>query len=136
MKIFVRGMILVMIALTAFAAATDDLLAPRVVSTFPASGSTDVDPTLTELKVTFDEPMAPGGYAFAHDGIEKFPEVTDLPYFLDDQATAVLPIVLEPNTRYEIWINTTELQSFKGQSGIPAVPFFLSFETASLDSAK
>ena len=136
MKIFVRTMILVMIALTAFAEATDDISAPKVISTFPANGSTDVDPTLTELKVTFDEPMAPGGYAYALDGNEKFPEVTGLPYFLDDQATAVLPVILEPDTRYVLWINTSELHSFKDHFGIPAVPFLLSFETASSDSTK
>ena len=113
------------------ALAAGDSTAPTVVETAPESGSTRVDPAITELRVTFDEPMSPGSWSWAYENKDEFPEITGPPRYLEDRKTAVLPIRLQPNKRYTIWINSSRFQNFKDQSGNPAVPFKLSFETAS-----
>ena len=43
--------------------ALDDVTPPNVVETLPVSGSIDVDPALTEIRVTFDEPMMDGNWS-------------------------------------------------------------------------
>jgi hypothetical protein len=115
--------------LSSVALAAGDSTAPRVVQSVPAPGSTNVDPATTEVRVTFDEPMAAGSWSWAYEKKEQFPEITGSPRYLADKKTAVLPVKLKPNSRYTIWINTSRFQNFKDQSGNPAVPFKLSFET-------
>ena len=117
--------------MTTVALAAGDSTAPTVVATTPEGGSTDVDPAITELRVTFDEPMSAGSWSWAYENKEDFPKITGPPRYLEDQKTAVLPVKLQPNRQYTIWINTSRFQNFKDQSGNPAVPFRLSFETTS-----
>ena len=52
-----KGFIASMIALAAIFAGCgeSDTDAPRVVETFPPSGSRDVDPSINEISVTFNE---------------------------------------------------------------------------------
>jgi len=40
-----------------------------------------------------------------------------------------LPVKLEPNKEYVIWINTSNLKNFKDKSGNPALPFKFTFKT-------
>jgi hypothetical protein len=46
------------------AAPTVASLPPVVIRTEPISGSLNVDPAMTELKVTFSKDMSPGGYSW------------------------------------------------------------------------
>ena len=54
-----------------------DSNAPNVVETFPASGRIDVDPSITEITVTFDEAMKDGSWSWAYSDKNKFPEMTE-----------------------------------------------------------
>jgi len=103
--------------------------APSVVRTVPATGSTNVDPATTNLRVTFDKPMAAGSWSWVYENKDEFPKITGSPRYLADNKTAVLPVKLEPTRRYTIWINTSRFQNFKDQSGNPTEPFKLTFET-------
>lgn len=131
MKLRSSSIFLAIIFVSAVAIASTDSTAPTVVATSPDSGSTDVDPAITELTVRFDEPMSAGSWSWAYENKEEFPEITGPPRYLEDGKTAVLPVRLQPNTRYTIWINTSRFQNFKDRSGNPAVPFKLVFETTS-----
>ena len=106
-----------------------DTKAPNVVETFPVSGSTDVDLSISEITVTFDEPMKDGNWSWAYTNKNKFPEITGQPYYKPGHTINILPVKLESNNEYEIWINSEKFKNFKDQAGNSATPFRLVFKT-------
>ena len=104
--------------------------APTVVETVPANGSTNIDPGLNQLSVTFDQPMREGNWSWAYTQREQFPETTGTPSFLPGNKTNVLPVRLRPGTHYVIWINSRSHRNFKNPAGETAVPYVLEFSTA------
>jgi len=106
-----------------------DSKAPSVIETFPVSGSTDVDPSTSEITVTFDEPMKDGNWSWAYTNKDKFPEMTEQPFYKPGHTINILPVKLEPNKEYEIWINSEKFKNFKDLSGNSSTPFRLVFKT-------
>lgn len=106
-----------------------DKIAPMVIETFPATGSTDVDPSVNEISVTFNEPMQDGNWSWAYTYKEKFPEMTGQPYYQPGLTKNLLPVKLEPGKEYEIWINSEKFRNFKDLVGNSATPFRLVFKT-------
>lgn len=102
---------------------------PVVVQAVPESGRPDVDPGLTEIRVTFSEPMQAdrGSLETVAPGCD--PEITGTPHFLGDQRTFVLPVRLEAGRVYGLWINSTGLRHFTDQAGEPALPYLWVFRT-------
>ena len=45
----------------------DNLVGPSVVQTMPKSGDNDVDPSLTEIRVTYNKPMMDGSWSWCYD---------------------------------------------------------------------
>jgi len=116
------------IALALAACTKTDSTPPTVVETFPATGSSEVDPALTEISATFSEPMSDGNWSWAYTNEDQFPETTGQPYYLPGLTKNVLPVKLEPNKEYEIWINSDKFKDFKDQAGNPATPFRFVFK--------
>ncbi len=110
---------------------------PQVVRTVPENGAQSVDAATTELRVTFDQPMATKrGYSFVIVGSKSvFPEVVGKPQWISD-TTIVLSVKLKPDRQYSLGINSERYQSFRGINGLPAVPYPISFYTAPLDDVK
>jgi RNA polymerase sigma-70 factor (ECF subfamily) len=102
---------------------------PVVVKTVPESGSTNVDPKLTELSVTFSKDMADEGWSWTQISKETFPTTIGKPQYLQDKRTCVLPVMLESGKTYVIWLNPKKFQGFRDADGRPAVPYLLVFET-------
>lgn len=103
---------------------------PVVVKTVPEAGADDVDPAVTEVKVTFSKPMADGSWSWATVSADSFPGTPDgKPRFLDDGKTCVLPVKLRPGKTYAVWVNSQKFQNFKDRDGNPAVPYLLAFQT-------
>ena len=104
---------------------------PRVVSTTPANGATDVDPALAEIRVVFSQPMKPDGWSFVKLDTGQPPEMTESPYFLDAQ-TCVVPVSLDPGVAYRVGINSATHQGFASakDEALTAEPYVLSFSTA------
>jgi hypothetical protein len=102
---------------------------PVVVNSVPAAGTADVDPKTTEIKVTFSKSMKDGSWSWSTLSKESFPEVDGKPKYLDDERTCVLPVKLEPEKTYAIWINSNKFQNFKDSNGIASVPYLLVFRT-------
>ena len=102
---------------------------PVVVSTEPRAGADDVDPSLTEIKVTFSKDMQNGNWAFAQMSKEMFPETTGKPRYLDDKRTCVLPVKLQPGKTYLIALNKPPYDSFMDPDGRKALQYLLVFET-------
>ncbi|MEO0588342.1 MAG: Ig-like domain-containing protein [Planctomycetota bacterium] len=101
-----------------------------VVETFPKAGSTGVDPTITEIRVTFSKDMADGTWSWSTWGTDTFPQTTGKPSYAEDGRTCVLPVKLEPGKTYATWLNSGRFRNFKDTDGKPSVPYLLVFETA------
>lgn len=99
---------------------------PRIVSTSPAVGATDVDPAIKEITVTFDRDMG-GGMSWTGGGPE-YPNITSRPNWRDAR-TCVLPVALEAGKFYRAGINSTSFQNFRSAAGYPAQPSAIYFTT-------
>jgi RNA polymerase sigma-70 factor (ECF subfamily) len=103
---------------------------PVVVKTVPEAGTTDVDPDIKEIKVTFSKEMGLKSWSWATDGrYGKTIEAADKVHFDKDKKTCVLPCKLEPGTTYAVWINAQQFNSFRDTDGRPSVPYLLVFQT-------
>ena len=108
---------------------TLDTARPVVIKSVPESGSAAVDPSLTEIRVTFSKEMQPGVWSWGLINKESYPGTSESPRYLDDKRTCVLPVKLAPGKTYAVWINTEKLQNFKDPKGLVAVPYLLVFKT-------
>ena len=102
--------------------------APAVASMSPADGDRAVDPSVTELVITFDRPMRADGYSLTITGA-PFPKVTGQPAWRDER-TFVLPVALEAGTTYGFSINGPGNLGFRAaDTGEAVVPVPVSFTT-------
>lgn len=102
---------------------------PVVVKAVPQAGESDVDPRLTELRVTFSKDMFPASWSWVLAGQATAPKTTGMPRYEDDKRTCVLPVKLESGKTYAIWINTERQGNFKDAAGRKALPYLLVFRT-------
>ena len=102
---------------------------PVVIATVPQSGVANVDPALSELRVTFSKSMQDSNWAWAKWGEDNFPEMTAQPRFLAGGRTCALPVRLQPGKTYAIWLNSESQHDFRDAEGRSAVPYLLIFET-------
>ena len=109
--------------------AKKDTDAPRVVTTNPQNGSIDIDPSLSEISVTFNEEMMDNSWSWSMENQDTFPQTTGSPHYTDGNTKNILPVKLLPGKEYVIWINTSNITNFKDKSGNPAVPFKFTFKT-------
>ncbi len=107
---------------------------PVVVKTVPVAGATDVDPALTEIRVTYSKPMQDGSWSWSPWGEKNYPETTGNPRLLPDSRTCVLPVNLQPDKFYAIWLNSDQFKKFTDTAGRPAVPYLLTFATGAAGS--
>ena len=102
-----------------------DLL--RIVNMLPKNGSKKVDPSLTEIKVTFDRPMGQG-FSWTGGGAE-FPTIPEgqKPSWSADRMTATLPVTLKPNASYRLGLNSPSFKNFASADGVPLEPVVYKF---------
>ena len=100
-----------------------------VVRTIPESGSVDVDPALTEIRVTFSKEMLDGGWSCVNLSKESFPAAAGDPKFDQDKRTFVFPVKLEPGKTYAILFNSEKYKNFMDTKRNPAMSYLLVFET-------
>ncbi len=101
---------------------------PRVVSTTPSVGATDVDPKLQEITVTFDRDMG-AGMSWTGGGSE-FPRVpSGQQAHWKDPRTCVLPVKLDPGHYYRVGINSTSHRNFESVQRVAAQPSAIYFTT-------
>jgi hypothetical protein len=108
---------------------TLDSARPVVIKSVPEAGSAAVDPSTTEIRVTFSKDMQPGVWSWGMMNKESYPGTSESPKYMDDKRTCVLPVKLQPGKTYAVWINTEKLQNFKDTKGMVAVPYLLVFKT-------
>jgi hypothetical protein len=102
---------------------------PKIVAMIPASGAEDVDPSITEIKVTFDRPMGTG-MSWTGGG-EKFPDIPEgqIASWSKDGLTCTLPVKLITQHEYQIGINSPSHQNFASSWGVPLEPVRYVFKT-------
>ncbi len=128
---WIAAVILLSIGITRIQAdeVTLESVPPVVVKTVPEAGAGDVDPKLTEIKVTFSKDMQDGSWSWSTLSEESFPQMSGKPKYLADKRTNVLPVKLEPGKTYAIWLNSAKFGNFKDAGGQSAVPYLLVFKT-------
>jgi hypothetical protein len=99
---------------------------PRVVETYPAIGA-EVAAGKIVLKVTFDQPMRPGGYSFVARDKATYPLCAPTPTQSVDGRSFMLDCTLEPGRDYWVGFNSPRFQHFTSVDGVPAVPALLRF---------
>ena len=99
------------------------------VKTEPATGSTDVDPALAEIRVTFSREMKDGSWSWVTLNKETFPNITGKIHYDKDRRTCVAPAKLEPGKTYAVFLNSPKFTNFRDLEGRPAVPTLLVFKT-------
>lgn len=104
---------------------------PVVVKTVPAAGDEAVDPGLKEIRVTFSKEMMDKSWSWATDTGRGavLPSGDNKPFFDKDKKTNVLPVKLEPETTYAVWINGGKFMSFMDTDKNPSLPYLLVFRT-------
>lgn len=125
----------ILLIVVGVAAYPDDIsiekLPPVVVKTTPVSGSKNVDPSMRTIKVTFSKPMMTNKmWSWVMISKESFPQMTGDPYYLKDGKTCLLPVKLDRDKTYAVWINSAKYNYFKDKNGNPAVPYLMVFRTA------
>ncbi|HVJ69573.1 MAG TPA: HEAT repeat domain-containing protein [Caulifigura sp.] len=102
---------------------------PTIVSIEPANGSSDVDPGLKDLKVTFDIAMS-GGMSWVGGG-DAFPTSPEgsKAQWSQDKKTCTLPVTLIPDHAYSLGLNAPKFQNFRSEAGVPSEPVRYTFTT-------
>ena len=73
--------------------------------------------------------MMDQNWSWAYTNENEFPEMTGEPFYTDSYTKNVLPVKLEPNKEYVIWLNSAKFKNFKDKSGNHLVPFRFTFKT-------
>jgi len=109
------------------AEAVAGLKQPKIVSTVPEIGDQEVDPNLTEIKITFDQEMG-GGFSMPGGGT-SMPKATGRAHWDSTKRTCIRPVQLEPNHRYRFGINSYSYKNFSSAYGVPVSPIVFHFKT-------
>lgn len=105
---------------------------PRVISTTPKALADDVDPSLTAITVTFDQPMMDRSWSWTGGG-DTYPNVTGQISYDESRTTCTLPVALEPGKVYWLGINSPSHRNFKNPTRVPAQRYVILFATRSAD---
>jgi len=105
----------------------DLTIPPTVVSMKPENGATNVPSTLTELSVTFNQPME-SGFSWTGGG-EQVPEGTGRPYWSENKRTCTRPVRLKPHWDYRQGLNSKSYRNFRNAAGVPLEPVVWRFST-------
>lgn len=102
---------------------------PQIVGLDPKNGTTDVDPKLAEIRVTFNVEMG-GGFSWTGGGSD-FPKIPEgkKPSWAADHKTCVLPVELEPGKTYRFGLNSPSHKNFQSAGGVPLDPVTVTFKT-------
>jgi hypothetical protein len=102
---------------------------PMIVGLIPKNGTQDVDPSLAEIRVTFNVPMG-GGFSWTGGG-ENYPTIPEgkKPFWTEDKKTCVLPVQLKPGWEYRLGLNSPSHKNFQSAGGVPLQPVVLNFKT-------
>lgn len=102
---------------------------PHVVSVGPfENGAQDVDPSVTEIKFRFSEPMHGFSFGYGPLGEKAFPEfVKEKSGYSEDGMELTLAVKLKPGTEYQVEV--LEDFSVRNKEGVSVEGYLLQFRT-------
>ena len=106
---------------------------PKVVITSPDNGEVDVDPSLKEVRIEYDQPMDPDGRSVLGGGPTALPFDGE-PKFVDAK-TFVIPVKLQPDYDYLFHLNSDTFKGFASKKGEAAEWYTVRFKTRSAGAA-
>ena len=101
----------------------------KVIETVPENGQQDVNPRLRQIRIRFDQDMNRQGYSVCGSG-PTFPKTIGKARWINKR-TFVMPVRLEPNHDYELYVNSQSYKNFKNLRGQPAIVYPVKFRTGS-----
>lgn len=101
---------------------------PVVVSTNPKVFASDVEPSLTAITVTFDQPMMDKSWSWTGGG-DTYPKLSGQPSYDENKTICSLPVQLEAGKVYWVGINSPSFRNFKSKGGVCAKPYVILFAT-------
>jgi len=107
--------------------------APKVVQTIPANSEQDVNPSLRQIRIEFDQDMQQGGYSVCGGG-PKLPEMVGKPRWVNKR-TIVAGVRLRPNRQYEFSVNCQSYRNFRSVASESAEIYPVSFSTGAASAA-
>jgi beta-lactamase regulating signal transducer with metallopeptidase domain len=104
---------------------------PKVVEMKPENGTTDVDPGVKVLRISFDLAMDTSSWSWTGGG-PTFPKIPEgqKPRWSRDGKNCILPVELEPGTRYVLGLNSVSHKNFASKWGVPLEPVRYTFQTS------
>lgn len=106
---------------------------PKVVKATPDNGDTEVDPSLAEIRIEFDQDMSSKGHSICGGG-PNFPDITAAPHW-EGKRTMILPVKLKPDWTYNLSVNCPVAQNTRSAAGEPAEMYPISFSTRKVGAA-
>ena len=102
---------------------------PQIVKMEPPNDASNVDPSLTEIRVTFNMPMG-DGFSWCGGG-EHYPKIPEgkKPFWKEDKRTCALPVQLKRGWTYNLGINCPAANNFRSAAGVPAPVTWYNFST-------
>lgn len=103
---------------------------PKIVSITPKVGNDNVDPATKFIIITFDRPMNTGGHSvmLGPEGKTTLPKIVQASYDTDGKSFTI-KVELEPNRRYEFFLNGERGGNFKSAEGTPLKQTAVRFAT-------
>jgi hypothetical protein len=98
---------------------------PSVVSLDPPNGATAVNPSKSQLTITFDVPMGEGRSITGQP-----PDITSTPQWSADKKTLTIPVRLVSGRTYRFGLNSPSYRNFRSVGNLELVPITWQFSTA------
>jgi len=95
--LFALAMVLMLLLSRSVSGYARDHGPPRVIITYPRNGMRNVDPSIKEISVTFNERMMDKSWSWCYEERDTFPRLAGQPYYTEKNTVNVLPVQLEPN---------------------------------------
>jgi hypothetical protein len=102
--------------------------APKLVSSEPAAGASDVDPALASLVLRFDRPMRDQGWSIVGSP-DDVPQLIGKPAYDAERKVLTVAMRLEPGRTYRFGLNSPRNQGFRAADGTPLEPLSIEFST-------
>jgi hypothetical protein len=126
---FKHTKIMPVIILLSFLVAEASGAPPKVIKTVPENGAQDVNSSLRQIRIVFDQDMDQGSYSICGGG-PNYPETIGDPRWVN-KCTIVMRVKLLPNHDYQLSINCPNFKNFKNTKGEPAESYPIEFRTGS-----
>ena len=107
---------------------------PKVVGTYPEALSNDVDPSVDQITVKFNNEMMDQSWSWTGGG-DTYPQSGGKPFYDETKTICTLPVKLEAGKVYWVGINSPSYKNFKTPDRIPVDWYIILFSTKNTDGS-